>query len=120
MFYHNPIQIKNLSFSLPHKLCFENFSTQIHYRDHIAIIGRNGTGKSMLLRAIQQQTNMVEGEIYIPEEIRIGYVPQLPENIDNLSGGERFNKSLTSALKCNPNILLLDEPTNHLDSHNRK
>lgn len=120
MFYHNPIQIKNLSFALPHKLCFENFSTKIHYGERIAIIGRNGIGKSILLKAIQKQTDLIEGSVHLPNEICFGYTPQLPEKINPLSGGEQFNKNLTTALSLNPNVLLLDEPTNHLDYSNRK
>jgi ATPase subunit of ABC transporter with duplicated ATPase domains len=36
-----------------------------------------------------------------------------------LSGGEKFNKVLSSAFSQQPDILLLDEPTNHLDLKNR-
>ena len=120
MFYHSPIQIKNLSFILPHKICFENFSTTIHPGDRIAIIGRNGIGKSTILQAIQNKNDLIEGEINVPEDIVFGYVPQTVQDNKNLSGGQRFNKALTKVLALNPNILLLDEPTNHLDLNNRK
>jgi ATPase subunit of ABC transporter with duplicated ATPase domains len=107
---HNPIHIKDFSLSFPNKTCFENFSTQIAFGDRIGIIGRNGSGKSSLLKMIFEQNS----------DIAITQVPQIVENFTSLSGGERFNKALSQALSKNPSILLLDEPTNHLDSHNRQ
>jgi len=120
MFHYNPIQIKNLTLSLPHKMCFEDFSTQVHHGDRIAIIGRNGAGKSVMLKTIQNKFDLIEGEVLTPEGVAISYVPQTIESFENLSGGQRFNKALTEALNSNPNVLLLDEPTNHLDASNRK
>ncbi|MDR0632371.1 MAG: ATP-binding cassette domain-containing protein [Holosporaceae bacterium] len=107
---HSPIQIEDFSLSFPHKTCFENFSAQISFGDRIGIIGRNGSGKSSLLKMIFEKNSDME----------IASVPQIIEDFDSLSGGQRFNKALSAALSKNPALLLLDEPTNHLDSHNRK
>lgn len=117
---HKPIQIKNLSLVFPHKICFENFNAQIHACDRIAIIGRNGSGKSTLLKMLQALVEPSEGSIYIPNDVHLAYVPQVIDEFDALSGGQRFNAALTQALSQKPNVLLLDEPTNHLDDHNRK
>jgi len=108
---HKPIQIKNLDLSFPHKTCFENFSCQIPYGSRIAIIGRNGSGKSSLLKMIASLCG---------EDAVVGYVPQVIIDHTDLSGGQRLNKAVTEALSLDPNILLLDEPTNHLDHRNRK
>ena len=112
---HKPIQLKNLSLFFPHKLCFENFSAQIYSGNRIAIIGVNGSGKSTLLNRLNGISNAVSGEVILPPEVVLGYVPQLIVDHTNLSGAERFQKNLTKALQSNPNVLLLDEPTNHLD-----
>ena len=117
---HSLIKLNNLSLSFSHKICFENFSTNIHFGDCIGIIGQNGSGKSTLLNIIRGNMDPTEGSIYIPEDLSIGFVPQLIDISDFLSGGERFNKSLSLALKNDPNLLLLDEPTNHLDLYNRQ
>lgn len=117
---HKPILLKNLSLSFPHKTCFEGFSAVIPSGSKIAIIGNNGTGKTSLLKALRNLPSPVEGDIEIPRDATVSYVPQVIEDYANLSGGERFNKALSAAIAANPDILLLDEPTNHLDISNRK
>lgn len=116
---HKPIQFKNLDLSFPHKTCFTGFNAQIMYGSRIGIVGANGSGKSTLLKMIQEQVETSSGDIYLPKDLRVGYLPQSIESFQNLSGGERLNRVLTHVLASDPNILLLDEPTNHLDSNNR-
>ncbi|MBA2657485.1 MAG: ABC-F family ATP-binding cassette domain-containing protein [Tatlockia sp.] len=116
---HKPIQFKSIRFSLPHKLCFEQINETISYGQRIAIIGQNGCGKSTLLQMMLGQIAPTDGELILPQDLVIGYVPQLIEQFNSLSGGQRFNKKLSEALAALPNILLLDEPTNHLDGKNR-
>lgn len=108
---HKPIHIKDLDLSFSHKTCFENFNCQIPYGSRIAIIGRNGSGKSSLLKMIASLCG---------EDVVVGYVPQVIIDHTDLSGGQRLNKAVTEALSLDPNVLLLDEPTNHLDSRNKK
>jgi ATPase subunit of ABC transporter with duplicated ATPase domains len=115
-----PIKLENLSLTFNHKICFQNFSAVISYGDRIAVIGNNGSGKTALVKAIAGCANILEGEIYIPDGIITGYVPQTIESYPQLSGGQRFNKELSLALSKNPDLLILDEPTNHLDIYNRK
>ena len=119
---HKPIQINNLSLTFPHKICFEEFSSEIRYGSHIAIIGSNGSGKSTLLQILQGIIEPTSGDLKVAFDVAFGYVPQviITEDCSTLSGGERLNTALTRALSLNPNVLLLDEPTNHLDLNNRK
>lgn len=117
---HSPILLKDIAISFPHKICFEDFNVDINHGSRIAIIGRNGCGKTTLLKCLRGIMIPTNGLIHLPQNIRIGYVPQIIECDTSLSGGQRFNKAITKALSLDPNILLLDEPTNHLDRHNRK
>lgn len=117
---HNPIRIENLCLYFSQKVCFERFNALIHPGDRIAIIGRNGTGKSSLLKLLNGRLEPSEGRIVTDPDIRVGYVSQTVQDYNDLSGGERFNKALSAALSNNPDVLLLDEPTNHLDLKNRK
>lgn len=117
---HKPVQLKNLELSFPQKVCFQDFSTEILDGSRIAIIGRNGSGKSSLLKILYGECTATEGEIIRPSDVSFAYVPQIIEDFNDLSGGQRLNKALTQAISLQPNVLLLDEPTNHLDKANRK
>jgi ATPase subunit of ABC transporter with duplicated ATPase domains len=116
---HHPISITHLGLTYPQKVCFSGFSTQIQPGMRIALMGRNGMGKSTLLHMILGFKNPSEGKIHVSKDVTFGYVPQIIEDFANFSGGQRLNEALTLALALNPNILLLDEPTNHLDVKNR-
>lgn len=112
--------IYQLSLIYPEKICFESFDARIYSHQRIAVIGDNGCGKTSLLRMIAGLSPILDGDIYFNQDIRIGYVEQIPEKFDCLSGSERFQKALSEALSCHPELLILDEPTNHLDTDNRK
>lgn len=117
---HKTIFLKDISLSFPNKDCFEDFSTQIYQGSRIAIIGRNGSGKSSLLNILCKAFPPSSGDITIPDDICIGYVEQIIDDFNDLSGGQRFNKRLSQSLAQCPDLLILDEPTNHLDKDNRK
>jgi ATPase subunit of ABC transporter with duplicated ATPase domains len=117
---HKPIFLNHISLYFPNKICFEDFSAQIHPGSRIAIIGNNGSGKSILLKIIKGDITPSEGNVKNNQNIIFGYVPQLICEYEGLSGGEKFNKALSAVISQRPDILLLDEPTNHLDLKNRK
>lgn len=117
---HTPIQINSLSLSFPHKVCFDDFNISVRHGSRIAIMGRNGSGKTTLLKIVYGMVEPTSGDIARADDIVFGYVPQMIEGCDALSGGQRLNAAITQALTLNPNVLLLDEPTNHLDRHHRK
>jgi|GEM_PF-249068 len=113
------VTIKNLEINHS-SLCFADFNASIHAGDRIAIVGRNGCGKSSLLRLLAKHET--DAALEFAHDLVIGYVPQIITNreMDALSGGQKFNKMLGSQLALNPDILCLDEPTNHLDVDNRR
>jgi ATP-binding cassette subfamily F protein uup len=53
--------------------------------ERIALIGRNGTGKSSLLRALAGQGALDDGSVWVQPGIRMGYVPQEPPFDPDLS-----------------------------------
>ena len=117
---HRSISLKDISLSFSNKNCFEDFSTQIYPGARIAIIGRNGSGKSSLLNILRGKLSQSGGGITISDDVCIGYIEQTITDFNDLSGGQRLNKRLSEVLAQLPNLLLLDEPTNHLDQDNRK
>jgi ATPase subunit of ABC transporter with duplicated ATPase domains len=117
---HRPITLKDISLSFSNKNCFEDFSNSIYPGSRIAIIGRNGSGKSSLLNILRGKLSPSGGDIIIPDGLCIAHVEQTIDEFNDLSGGQRLNKRLSEALAQFPDLLLLDEPTNHLDKDNRK
>ncbi|AUH72402.1 ATP-binding cassette domain-containing protein [Legionella sainthelensi] len=118
--HHKPIQLKDISLIYPNKTCFEAFSDEIHFGDHITLIGRNGSGKSTLLKMLCGLYLPSKGDIKVPPDVHFGYIPQVIESLPTLSGGQKLNQLVTKILSEHANVLLLDEPTNHLDHRNRR
>lgn len=104
--FHAPILINQLTISYASKDCITvPFDYQIHSGMRIAIIGRNGSGKSSILQAMVNHHIDVH-QIHLPDDVLLGYVPQLVVNEENLSGGEHFNKVFSQVLAKQPNLHL--------------
>lgn len=55
---------------------FDNISFVINKKDRIALTGKNGAGKSTLLKIFSGLQSPTRGNISIPKEVSIGYLPQ--------------------------------------------
>jgi ATP-binding cassette, subfamily F, member 3 len=55
---------------------FDNISFLINPKDRIGLAGKNGAGKSTLLKLLAGEQNPTKGEIALPRDCRIGYLPQ--------------------------------------------
>jgi len=73
------ISVKNISVHFSGDYLFRNVSFLIRNRDKIGLVGRNGSGKTTLLNIIAGLFNPETGEVIIPGETRIGYLPQEKE-----------------------------------------
>jgi ATP-binding cassette subfamily F protein 3 len=70
------ITIKNISVHFSGEYLFNNVSFLIRKRDRIGLVGRNGSGKTTLLNIIAGLLKPETGEVVIPGDARIGYLPQ--------------------------------------------
>ena len=62
---------------------FRDVNLTLQHGERIALLGRNGTGKTTLLRIIAGQTAPVEGEVDIGANVHLGYMSQEQEGLDH-------------------------------------
>jgi len=79
----NYLLIENLSKSYGEKLLFENITFGIDKGQKVALIARNGAGKSSLLNIINQRDLPDNGKVIFRKDIHIAYLPQNPELEEN-------------------------------------
>ncbi len=66
----------DLGLSFDGKTVLENVSFRLLRGDRLVLRGRNGSGKSSLLRALAGQAVPFSGELYRAANLRVSYVPQ--------------------------------------------
>ena len=78
----NPLIIAdNLQIKYNEKPIFNEIFFEVNNEDRIAIIGRNGIGKSSILKLILGQEIQYNGELKIANNLKISYVSQSTENL---------------------------------------
>ena len=70
------ITINNLSKSYGTRVLFDNLSFSVGKGEKIGLVGRNGYGKTTLLKMITGEAEYDSGEIQIPKNYKIGYLKQ--------------------------------------------
>ena len=86
------ISINNLSVEFSAKSLFDNISYVINPRDKIALVGKNGAGKSTMLKIIAGLQSPTSGSVSVPAETTIGYLPQQMRLFDSLTLIEETRK----------------------------
>ena len=77
------IETKNLTKSFDDKLLFENLSFNLPPAGIVGVIGANGAGKSTLFKLLTGHEKPDVGDIKIGETVKLGYVDQSRDNLDN-------------------------------------
>src|SRR5579871_970529 len=70
------IQLSSAGKRFGHKLLFENVDWLITAREHIGLVGGNGTGKSTLLKVLAGMDTFDYGSLVIAKGTSAGYLPQ--------------------------------------------
>nr|WP_321570790.1 ABC-F family ATP-binding cassette domain-containing protein [uncultured Duncaniella sp.] len=70
------ISINNLKVEFSAKCLFDNISYIINRKDKIALVGKNGAGKSTMLKIIAGLQKPTSGSVATPHDTTIGYLPQ--------------------------------------------
>ena len=71
------ISIDNLKVEFGVTPLFEDVSYVINKRDRIALVGKNGAGKSTMLKILAGMQQPTSGVVAMPKEITVGYLPQV-------------------------------------------
>jgi len=79
------LQVENLTKSFGDNLLFENISFGIADNQRVALIAKNGTGKTTLLNIIAGNEDYQGGTISFRRDLRIGYLDQNPDFPKELS-----------------------------------
>ena len=79
------LQVENLTKSFGDNLLFENISFGISDNQRVALIAKNGTGKTTLLNIIAGNEDYQSGSISFKRDLRVGYLDQNPDFPKNLS-----------------------------------
>ncbi len=70
------ISVQNLSVEFSAKALFDNVNYVINKKDRIALVGKNGAGKSTMLKIIAGIQLPTKGHVAVPNDTVIGYLPQ--------------------------------------------
>jgi ATP-binding cassette subfamily F protein 3 len=70
------IQLSGAGKRFGHKLLFENVDWLITHRDHIGLVGGNGTGKSTLMKILAGMDTFDYGLLTVAKGTSAGYLPQ--------------------------------------------
>ncbi|MBN2461468.1 MAG: ABC-F family ATP-binding cassette domain-containing protein [Candidatus Cloacimonetes bacterium] len=80
------VRLQKIKKSYGENLVLRAIDLNLHYRQRVVLLGRNGCGKTTLFRIINQEIEPDAGDIYIGPSVKIGYLQQEVEFQDeNLS-----------------------------------
>ncbi|MGE7890588.1 ribosomal protection-like ABC-F family protein [Bacillus cereus] len=70
------VVMKEVSKGFADRPLFEQANLHVRFQERAAIVGRNGTGKTTLLKLLLEEINPDAGEIRIGSSVKIGYLSQ--------------------------------------------
>ena len=110
------VSLRDVTVAFGGPAVLDGVSLSVEKGERSCVTGRNGEGKSTLLKVIAGLLEQDSGEVIREKGCRIAYVGQeVPVSDATLSGGQLKRRQIEEALLQKPDLLLLDEPTNHLD-----
>ncbi len=89
------VSIQNLSVEFSAKSLFDGISYVINKRDRIALVGKNGAGKSTMLKIIAGLQKPTSGTVAVQQDVTIGYLPQQMILSDSLTVIEEVRKAFS-------------------------
>lgn len=87
------ISINNLSVEFSARPLFSDVSFVINPTDKIALVGKNGAGKSTMLKILSGLQSPTSGNISKPNDVTVGYLPQQMKLADETTIMEETKKA---------------------------
>ena len=87
------ISIEGLKVEFGVKPLFQDVSFVINDKDRIALVGKNGAGKSTMLKILCGMQKPTSGNVAVPTDTTIGYLPQVMNLQDSTTVKEEARKA---------------------------
>ncbi len=101
------LTVQSLSINFGQRDLFTNLSFFIAEKDRIGLIGKNGAGKSTLMKIIAGKIAASSGQVLLPKEKTIGYLPQEMEHEEEASILDEASRAFEEINKLEDNITQL-------------
>ena len=103
------ISIENLAVEFSARPLFHDVSFVINDRDRIALVGKNGAGKSTMLKILCGQQKPTSGTVAIPNDTTIGYLPQVMKLADDTTVIQEARKAFIHTTRMKERIERLQQ-----------
>ncbi len=90
------------------KPLFSDVSFVVNSRDRIALVGKNGAGKSTMLKILCGQQQATSGRVAVPTDCSIGYLPQVMKLQDDTTVREETQKAFAAISKLQNRVADLE------------
>ncbi len=87
------ISVENLKVEFGVTPLFDGVSYVINKKDRIALVGKNGAGKSTMLKILAGLQRPTSGAVAVPKEVTVGYLPQVMVLSDECTVREEAEKA---------------------------
>ena len=106
------ISVENLKVEFGVKPLFSDANFVVNDRDRIALVGKNGAGKSTMLKIICGQEQPTAGRVVVPQDTTIGYLPQVMVLQDDTTVREEAQKAFADIQKVAERIERMERQLN--------
>ena len=89
------ISVEGLKVEFGVKPLFTDVSFVVNDRDRIALVGKNGAGKSTMLKILCGLQQPTSGVVSVPNDVTIGYLPQVMKLQDDTTVREETRKAFS-------------------------
>ena len=98
------ISVEGLTVEFGVKPLFLNASFVINDRDRIALVGKNGAGKSTMLKILCGKQQPTSGNVAVPNDQTVGYLPQVMILQDDTTVREEARKAFAKVTQMKAKI----------------